>query len=415
NDLPDWFFDAVEFERDWALDYCLEVLGEEAKGGKEYWKLPHLFSGRGNKPFVREVCEAFILNQASIPLQGLRQLLRVLAEGGMTETMQDLCILRARTLHTSGEEDAAMLYAAAVFKIRQQTVWNWVVQQVLIGNERVEKFRRWLNSLESMHAHFDFNGHWPAWMETDVVAAMVPWMFEAFPPENDVESNGVISGEILRRHQMGQMRDNAFLFIADSGEERAGQHLKGFLSEQWSVARRSLILHSLDHWKEKYAEGRWHPLAPSELIRVLNENAVPIRSAEDLYAFCGKALEEVRLDIERGEASIRSLLWNDDGSPKDETAFQRLVFDKLRGVMARYQHRIVAGREIDIAGNFPDIFVSVVLPSGQQARVFIEMKRQQHDGVVRAIQDQLIDKYLTDVETSHGIYLVGWYGEDFFG
>jgi len=219
----------------------------------------------------------------------------------------------------------------------------------------------------------------------------------------------------LQRHNRGCLRDNSFQFLADSGDDKAGQYLTGFLSEDWAQTRRDWIFHSIEQWQKKNAEGRWIPLLPEDISRILSENAIPIRTADELFAFCSKLLEEIRNDIERGDASIKRLLWNDDGTPKQETDFQRLVFDKLKGARSKYSHRIIAGREIDVAGNFPDIFISIALPSGQMARVFIEMKRQQHNEVVGAIEEQLVSKYLADADTFHGIYLVGWYGTACFG
>jgi len=177
NDLPDWFFDVVEIEHDWALDYCQQVLAEEAKTEKEHWHLPHLFAGQGHRPFVQKVCEGFLANNPTIPESGLQQIIRVLVEAELSNDVLDCFWERAKEHLSRGDTKVCILYAAAAFKFRQGDIWQWVKDQVLAGEDLANRFRLWLGSLEMLHARFDFGGHWPSWINADVVAKMVPFMF----------------------------------------------------------------------------------------------------------------------------------------------------------------------------------------------------------------------------------------------
>jgi len=410
NDLPEWFYDAASVERAWALDFCLEVLKKEVAADKELLRLPHLFSGQGHRPFVQQVIGSFLESNSDVPMNSLRQLLRVLFEGSPSTALLNHLWQAAKNAYAEENEELALYYAAAVFRYQQSEIWAWVKEAILTRSNHVQCFQSWLGSIEAIHSRFELGSHWPAWMEIEIVSEMLPFMFKAFPPESDIVVNGVMSGDVLRRNDRARLRDNTFQFMAESGHPNAGHILGELLSEGWASDRRDSILHSIDLWKQRLSQNNWIPLAPENIRSVLYENKIPIRTSDELFAFFCKLFAEIKNEIERGEASIKSLLWNDDGSAKKEKDFQRLVFEKLRDAIRRYDHKIAAGRELDISGNFPDIFISITLPNGNLARVFVEMKRQQHNEVVDAIENQLIEKYLADADTTHGIYLVGWYG-----
>jgi len=176
-------------------------------------------------------------------------------------------------------------------------------------------------------------------------------------------------------------------------------------------------------WKGRRAKSAWVALKPEDVKRVLREGLQPVRSPEELFKLVCELIEHIRSDIEGGEEDIRSILWDGD-NPKVETEFQKMIARDLRQSIEANKHKIVSGRELEVAGNRPDIFTTCILPGEKRARVFLEMKRQQFyektkgcdaSDVISSIRTQLIEKYLVDAETSYGIYIVGWYGQEYFG
>jgi hypothetical protein len=110
------------------------------------------------------------------------------------------------------------------------------------------------------------------------------------------------------------------------------------------------------------------------------------------------------------------LFWTDDGGkkPRHEETFQVVFFDQLQH--HPLSRKIIGVRELEISGgNNPDVLVACRTPQGEKIKVYIEIKRQQHDDLLKSPKDQLADEYLIDPEARNGIYVVGWFGPDYYG
>jgi len=427
NDTPSWFFDAVRSESVWARKFCADVLALENNSEKELSHLLHIFSGYSEEPLVREVVISFLLSKNNLRIQMLKQLLGLLCEKADELPIDD------RTLdhlwitglsHAKAEEyDLFLLYAAAVFRFRQMYVWPELDRVYLSSDDRPERFKHWLNGIEAVHLSLRFEGRWPVWMKEESIAAMIPDMFAAFPPETDPDMDGYNNGQ-FHRGDMGRLRDNALAVLAENGSEFSGKTLFSLLDQPWiNSFKKNWVLHNIDIWKGKHAHQSWIPIKPEDVGKVILQGNETVRSSSELFCFVCGLLQEIRDDIEKGEENIRTLLW-ENGKPKAEKELQKQIARDLRIAIAANKANVVSGRELEVAGNFPDVFVTCILPSGERARIFIEMKRQQYyekrkgheaSDVLSAIRTQLADKYLADSDTAHGIYIVGWYGNDQFG
>lgn len=425
NDVPAWFFDAIRADQAWAISFFFDVLSIENKANNDLHRLLHLFSGHGEELLVREVVVSFLLSKEQLGIQTLKQSLRLLCENA-DDSPLDVATLDRLWAETqkygeAPEDERFLLFAAAVFRFRQIDVWQFV-DDYLSGEDRVGRFKRWLNAIEDIHLRFRFEGKWPAWMSEESVAAMLPDMVKAFPPPDpsiDERNNGQ-----MYRGDMGRLRDHGITVLAESGTDFSGKQLTALLKAPYVPASmHSFILNRIDEWKGRQAQNAWIPLKPEDVKRVLSQGLRPVRSAEELFKLVCRVLEEIKHDIENGEEDIRSVFWNGD-TPKIETEFQKLIARDFRRSIEVLKNKIVSGRELDVAGNSPDIFATCILPDNQRVRVFLEMKRQQFyekkkgcdpSDVISSIQSQLIEKYLADAETNHGIYIVGWYGSEYFG
>jgi len=427
SDIPHWFFDAVTADQTWAKQFFLEVLDVEDTSDHHIRRVPFLLSGCGKESFVRSLIVDFLANREKVRTPILEQMLRLLCENAEEYPLGDsildlLWSLAVKAIETN-EQDHFLLLSATVFRFRQMDVWLEVDHVYLSLGNRTEHFCCWLNAIEKIHLRFHFEGKWPSWIDEKSVVAMLPDMFEAFPPHSDPDIVGRNNGQIYRMG-MGNLRNHGFSVLAESGSEFAGNQLHALLSAPYiPPTKHSWIWNNIDIWRERRAKRAWVPLIPEDIKKVLFEDALPVQTAEDLYILVCNIIEEIRLDIEKGEENIRTLFWN-EGRPKVETEFQKMIARDFRRSVEATKNKIVSGRELDVKGNRPDIFTTCILPNGERARVFLEMKRQQFyekkkgadaSHVLNAIKTQLIGKYLTDAETSYGLYLVGWYGQDYYG
>jgi|GEM_PF-2162340 len=425
NDVPAWFFDAVRADNVWAKSFFFDVLSIENTAGNELNRLLHLFSSHGEELLVREVVVSFLLSKEQLGLQTLKQSLRLLCENADDSPLDDATLDQlwgeTQKYERATEDERFFLFTAAIFRFRQIDIWR-MVDNHLSGDDRVGRFQRWLNAIEDIHLRFRFEGKWPAWMNEKSIAAMLPDMFNAFPPP-DPSIDDLNNGQMYRG-DMGRLRNHGITVLAESGSDFSGKQLSSLLNAPFiPESMHSLILNSIDEWKSRRAQNVWNPLEPENVKRVLSQGLQPVRSAEELFNLVCSVLDEIQDDIENGEEDIRSVFWNGD-TPKIETEFQKLIARDFRRSIEVLKNKIVSGRELDVAGNRPDIFATCILPDNQRARIFLEMKRQQFyekkpgcdaSHVISSIRTQLIEKYLADAETKHGIYIVGWYGPEYFG
>jgi hypothetical protein len=134
-----------------------------------------------------------------------------------------------------------------------------------------------------------------------------------------------------------------------------------------------------------------------------------------------KIISDVKTEISVGEANLKAVLWKNRGPNKKKKDWEPEIEENLQIITANEikkhpilkNQRIVGGRELEVAGNRPDIFMTCILPNGERAKIYIEIKRQQHPELLTAIDKQLAEKYLGDLEARYGIFLVGWYGTKF--
>ena len=220
---------------------------------------------------------------------------------------------------------------------------------------------------------------------------------------------------IQRRTNLGYLRNNTLQRLAESGLDIVGKTLGELLCNPALQQYRDSLLYFMDIWRRAHADHSWKPLTPEQLWCVLTEGVRPVQTPADLFALVCEMLDEIRADIEKGEIPLKELLWqkNEDAwEPREERALQILLADKIRGHPTIRNQRIVSGRELEVGGNHPDTFITCILPTGERAKVYIEVKRQQNEKLLDAPRDQLAEKYLKDPEARYGVYLVGWYGKD---
>ncbi len=102
----------------------------------------------------------------------------------------------------------------------------------------------------------------------------------------------------------------------------------------------------------------------------------------------------------------------------DEEKLSNFIKGELEDKLAAWG--VILNREVEIrrpglagTGQVPDFKVDATSPeAGTRVSVVIEAKGCWHDEVYTAMETQLVERYLRDNQTRHGLYLVGWFGGD---
>jgi hypothetical protein len=420
NGLPKWYGAVAQLEPQFAVDLLTRILDIESETEEGYPRFAASMASHGDDPLFRGLAYGYIIDHALVRQQVLVPLLQCVIAKELSDEQFGRLWETAQVRFARGEVAEALRYLAALWRFTTRRVWRWVDQVYLgTGEDRTGRFDQWMGAVESLH--LDSLSHiWPEWIPDDALVDMLPDLYGTYPPNSDPDTEVFNRGgrEIQRRAEMARLRASALQRLAESGEDLAFEALQGLLQTQALSAYRDSLLNSMDVWRRARAERTWRPLSPEQLWRVLTQGKRPVQTHADLFDLVCEILGDVRADIQGGEVPVKALMWQGRGiekRPQHERSLQIVIADKIRRHPIVGGQRLVSGRELEVGGNYPDLFAARFLPGGQRAKVYIEVKGQWHEALLKAMSDQLAVKYLSDPEARNGVYLVGWYGPKHYG
>jgi hypothetical protein len=171
----------------------------------------------------------------------------------------------------------------------------------------------------------------------------------------------------------------------------------------------------------------WGPPQPDEILKLVSHSELRlVQSGDQLLEVGVESLK--RLDAKlQGETPAAQFLWDkvigeNAWRPKDENSFSDYV--KIHLDENLKQRGVIVNREVEIRrgagpsrGERTDIHVDAVArnPDGEaydSVTVIIEVKGCWHQELDRAMETQLVERYLKDNRCKYGLYLVGWFNCD---
>jgi hypothetical protein len=170
----------------------------------------------------------------------------------------------------------------------------------------------------------------------------------------------------------------------------------------------------------------WQPLDPDTILALARDRqARLVRSADELLDVLQESLQRLQGKLHADTPAVRDL-WDRTAKgafrPVDENAFsdyvKRFLKDDLPG------RGIVVNREVEIRqtrgstpGERTDIQVDALRREPHNddydtLTVVIEVKGSWNSDLDNAMRSQLAERYLSDNNYHHGLYLVGWFDCD---
>ena len=414
--IPDWYPELVDIERPYTEELFTHVFDMEAESEDPFPRLANRLRDQGHHATIRQIIFKYLIDHKNLRIQVALPMLQCIMAERFSDPEADHLWEIALARYEGGDEQGALRYLAALWRFRPDQVWKWLDEQYLgKGEERRSRFDKWISAIEDISLSGLYHAL-PVWVDEGTLISMLPDLYFTYPPQTDPSLEEFNTGDhdIQRRFNLDHLRSNTRMRIAESGLDVAGDALKRLLDTTEIQPYRDNLLDALDTWRRSHAARSWIPLTPEQLWRVLTKGFMPVQNDADFFELLYEILIEIRADIEKGEIPIKSLLWykNKNGwKPRDESALQILLAEKIRNHPIVANQRLVSGRELEVGGNFPDIFITCILPSNKRAKIYIEVKRQQNCELLDAPNNQLAQKYLNDPEARYGFYLVGWYGE----
>ena len=144
--------------------------------------------------------------------------------------------------------------------------------------------------------------------------------------------------------------------------------------------------------------------SPAQVMATLRDG--PPGSAGDLRALVLDRLDRISEEMRTTNAELWRPFWNEqpDRSPKHEDACRDALLDPLR-------HRLPDGCDAQPEGQYAGDRRADIRVAAGKWNVPVEIKKNSHAALWRAVRNQLLPRYTNDPATEGlGIYLVLWFG-----
>ena len=267
----------------------------------------------------------------------------------------------------------------------------------------------------------DISGTIAARLTEDQSADLYVWLVRQYPPDEDPQIEGAHG--VGPREMLGHLRDGVLAYLKSRGTskgceaiQRIARELPGLDWLSWTLAEARVITR----------QRTWVPPKPEDIIELAGDSETRlVQSGDQLLEVLIESLHRLQEKL-LGETPRSRFLWNQCPSGKWRPREEESLSDYLKGHLDDdiREKGIVLGREVQIRrragekqGEDTDILVTAVRmnSSGEiydSVSAIIEVKGCWHRRISGAMKSQLVDRYLKDNQCRHGLYIVGWFGQE---
>ncbi|UAY70223.1 NACHT domain-containing protein [Bacillus paralicheniformis] len=322
------------------------------------------------------------------------------------------------SLPTEEEEKVrAVIAANKLFVYRNydswETIWSAIQSDPTFGH----------NLMYSIAGSYNYNKGISQMLE-EQLADFYIWLSREFPqhedPKHDDDEGAYF---VSTREEIAEFRDRLLRTLIEKGTRAACEEIKRIIKElpmltwlKWYLLEAQSITR----------QNTWDPPLPEDVINLAtNNNNRLVKSGEQLLDVLVESLKRLERKLHDETPSV-FLLWNHLGgeqyNPRSENEFSDFV--KLHLEEDLQSRGIIVNREVEIRrshgnnqGERTDIQINAI--SKKQCKdelevisVIIEVKGNWHSELNKAMETQLVNRYLKDNTCRHGLYLIGWFNSD---
>jgi len=344
------------------------------------------------------------LDDARFKTQSRRTILEALLKRGESVGRERAHRFLAQT------SDMELRRAAAVLLLTYDGADSWPELSVLLAQEP-----EFAESFIGQVAH-DMRWHRPDKpahsLNEEQLAQLYLWMETHFPTAQDPVHQGGYSPSI--RDHIKEFRDSLIGNLKAAGTWTAVEAL-----DQIAVALpdRDWLKWTCFQARNNALNTQWQALRWNELLCLLGDPAARvIRTPSELQGVVLESLARLQQSL-HGMTPLAPFLWDEAaGKPKSEGRLSDFIKFHLSNDLNR--RGVLINREVELR-NWPDkgrgesldLLIQAVQHGETPIDVFIEVKGCWNSGLDTAMESQFRDRYLVGSHHTHGIYLVGWYGD----
>lgn len=246
------------------------------------------------------------------------------------------------------------------------------------------------------------------------LAELYLWLVERFPPSEDPTFEDV--HWVGPREALGNWRDAILRHLRSLGTPDAVDAVRAIAAARPEIAWHGQTLIAA---QDALRANLWHPLSPPELMRIASEpQSRLVYDEAALLRLVRSQFAEIQHRLQ-GQTPESHLLWDSVARrPKSEDEISDYLRNRLqdrlgdRGVVVNREVQVRRPRRTGI-GERTDLHIDAVTDASSTGRPTItivgEVKGAWNDETNTAMQSQLVDRYMRDVGSRHGVFVVAWF------
>ncbi|WP_157979619.1 NACHT domain-containing protein [Kribbella monticola] len=224
---------------------------------------------------------------------------------------------------------------------------------------------------------------------------------------------------VTPRESLGEWRDNILDMLRKQGTRQAVDAIARITTK---FPDRPWLQRVLIDARAARREQSWQPWTAGELDLLADRSsAALIRTDHDLFDAALDAFSEIQNRLQ-GDTPTAGLLWDTySGRPKTEDQISDFLADQLS--IRLHDRGTAVNREVQVRRNRPsglpertdlriEALPSPTSPGSQPILLPGEVKGAWNSDLFASVQDQLVNRYMADFQTSFGIFVVLWFDEE---
>ena len=357
------------------------------------------------------------LGETHLKCSTIKELLTILlSHSSQIARSHAISLLQGADSAIEGDFVIAVSSAQALINQTDDSAWGTVLplilqnevfgKEVILGiasrhNERLSKI---LNALDESQ-----------------LAVLYRWLISKFRPEEDPDFEG--SHSVSPREEVARFREIVLDELKRRGTENSAGLIAGISEEFPQYPGLRYVARAA---KDKTLEETAPRLTPNEFWQLVQDpEKCILNNGVQLLDLILRGLKKLQAELQ-GEIPLSRFLWNEFGekgskkvAPKEEDDLSDFVVSNLRrhvGGMAIAVNREVVIRKgvPGVSGHRTDIYFDAFVDgSGNdeltKISAIVEVKRCHNSEVKRAMETQLVNRYMQQNKCAYGLFLVGWF------
>jgi hypothetical protein len=245
----------------------------------------------------------------------------------------------------------------------------------------------------------------------DFMPELYLWLLDRFPFDEDPQFDEAHA--VGPREQVGRWRDR---ILHDLRERGTLASVEAIAAIEAALPQHAWLRAVRQDAELRMRANTWASIDPRDLLALVAESDRRlVNTAAQLLDVVLDALAVVQSRL-TGETPESHLLWDSRvGRPKPEDDISDYLLNRLRDLATT--RGIVVNREVQVRrtgtgiSERTDLRIDAVAADDAEAPTFslpIEVKGAWHRDLLDALRTQLVDRYMRDLGSEYGIYLVAW-------